>query len=156
MIHRCRWIGNRSHVNQHGRSRGAAVAIADRVRDRINAGEVRIRRVVDRAVRIDNDRSIWSRRSSDRQRIAIRIRIITEDIDVRQRRVFRRGATVRVRNRRVLCVRHRDSHGRRIRSSAGIDNRVRKRVGAEKVWIGRVVDRAVRQHGDRTVAWRSC
>ena len=99
----------------HHAARAAALAIADRVCEMIRAQEIRGRRISHRAVRVSRDSAIGNLADGNqRQRIAVRVAIIGENIDG-DGRVLRLSRSVIVGDRRAIgrgekevqAVRHR-------------------------------------------------
>ena len=155
VVSRSWWVGNGSDVDLNCAGRKSTVAIADGVGNDVGTVEPWVGCVVDRAVRIDHDGSVRSGCHRNGQHIVIRIAVVGQDVDVRQRSIFLRAATVCVGDWWVLNVDHRHSHRRSTCPTTGVSKGVSERVHTEEVRIGRVVDRAIRQHGDRAIGrWR--
>ena len=128
----------------HGDGAGgkAAIAIADRVGDRVGAVEIGIRHIGDRAVGVDRDGTVRRNGAGHSQRIAVDIGVVTQRSDG-DRGVFRSGGGVRIGDRRIVDRSHGHADGSGGETTVAIADGVGDRGGAVEIRGGREHDRPV-------------
>ena len=159
-IGRCSIVGrNRGIVDRidrdcNRRGRCAALAVADRIRDRISAVEIGARCIDNRPVGIDDNRAIRCTCRRNGQRIAIGIAVIGQNRN-RDGRILIGPRNIVDRNRRVIDCTDGDDHGSGRKTAIAVADRVNDRIDAIEIGIGHIAQRAVGIDRDGAVA-RCC
>ena len=153
VIDRNRRVVDVVHRDRDGRRVGPAIAVGDRVGERIRPHEAR-RRGVDDLARHDLRGPVGrSPDRLDRQRVAVHIRVVAEHVDRhRSALVGARGIVHRI--RRVVHRRDVDRDGARVGQTARVLHDIGDGVRPVVVRIRRVGDGPVRVHRDRAMLGR--
>ncbi len=150
-------IVHRVHRDGHGRIVAQRTRIADLVGEGDDAVVVRVRRVIEGSVRIEDQRAVRRRRSTAHQAPnqrcvrCFRIAVVTSDGLRGERSVLVQAVGIIVRDRRIVHRRNGDGHGRRIAVGGGIADLVSEAHRAREVSVGRIDERAVAIEGKRAV-----
>ena len=111
--------------------------------------EISIRRESDGAVLVQRQCAVLDRTQiRDRQRIAIRVLIVVQQVQDNRSVLIRLGLIVRCNRSRIAAVDH-DRHGRRVGSAIAVRNRVGEGIFAHEPRLGRIGDHpAIRGRDD--------